>query len=43
VQQIIADPAGDHDWRITATVDLVASQEAGVAVIALQSVARFDG
>jgi len=43
VQQIIADPAGDHDWRITATVDLLASEEAGVAVIAVQSVARFDG
>nr|WP_232524738.1 DEAD/DEAH box helicase [Nocardioides mangrovicus] len=25
VQQILDDPAGDHDWRITATVDLAAS------------------
>jgi len=43
VQQILADPAGDHDWRISATVDLVASEEAGVAVIAMQSLARLDG
>jgi superfamily II RNA helicase len=29
VQQIVGDPAGDHDWRVTATVDLDASDEAG--------------
>ena len=28
VQQILGDPAGDHDWRITADVDLDASDEA---------------
>ena len=28
VQQILGDPAGNHDWRILATVDLVASDEA---------------
>jgi hypothetical protein len=33
VQQIIGDPAGDHDWRITATVDLVASDEEGELVL----------
>src|SRR5690606_31600938 len=31
VRQIIDDPAGDHDWGITATVDLAASDEAGEA------------
>jgi superfamily II RNA helicase len=41
VHQILADPAGDHDWRITATVDLEASAEAGVAVVAVQSVAAL--
>ena len=43
VQQILADPAGDHDWRITATIDLLASEEAGVAVVAVKSLTRFDG
>ncbi len=33
VQQIIGDPEGDHDWRITATVDLAASDEAGELVM----------
>ncbi len=33
VQQIVGDPAGDHDWRITATVDLAASDEAGELVL----------
>ncbi len=33
VQQILGDPAGDHDWRITATVDLVASDEEGELVL----------
>jgi superfamily II RNA helicase len=33
VQQIIADPAGDHDWRIHATVDLAESAEQGTAVV----------
>ncbi len=38
VRQILADPAGDHDWAITATVDLAESGEQGVAVIAVTSV-----
>ncbi|GAB2607269.1 DEAD/DEAH box helicase [Kribbella endophytica] len=37
VQQIIDDPEGNHDWRITATVDLGASDEAGELVLELVS------
>jgi superfamily II RNA helicase len=33
VRQIIDDPAGDHDWGITAQVDLHTSDEEGRAVI----------
>ena len=33
VRQILDDPAGDHDWGISAEVDLAASDEAGEAVI----------
>ena len=33
VRQILDDPAGHHDWAITAEVDLRASDEAGVAVV----------
>jgi hypothetical protein len=33
VRQIIDDPAGHHDWSITATVDLAASDEAGEPVL----------
>ncbi|WP_246036915.1 DEAD/DEAH box helicase [Cellulomonas telluris] len=29
VRQVLDDPAGDHDWRIDALVDLAASDEAG--------------
>lgn len=32
VRQIIDDPEGDHDWAITAVVDLDATQEEGQAV-----------
>lgn len=35
VRQVIDDPEGDHDWAITAEVDLVASDEAGEAVVAV--------
>jgi hypothetical protein len=38
VRQIIDDPAGDHDWAITAEVDLAASDEAGEPVIRLVDV-----
>jgi hypothetical protein len=33
VRQIIDDPAGDHDWAITAEIDLAASDEAGEPVV----------
>jgi superfamily II RNA helicase len=33
VQQIIGDPEGDHDWRITAAVDLAASDDEGELVL----------
>ncbi|HEX6514085.1 MAG TPA: DUF3516 domain-containing protein [Nocardioidaceae bacterium] len=33
VEQILGDPEGDHDWRITAEVDLRASDEAGELVL----------
>src|SRR6516165_7180672 len=32
VRQIFDDPAGDHDWGLSARVDLAASDEAGEAV-----------
>ena len=40
-RQIIDDPAGDHDWGISATIDLAASDEAGQAVIAVTGVDRL--
>ena len=33
VRQVIDDPEGDHDWAITAVVDLEASDEEGEAVL----------
>ena len=33
VQQILGDPAGDHDWRIVASVDLDASDDEGELVM----------
>ncbi|PCE15488.1 DEAD/DEAH box helicase [Microbacterium sp. SZ1] len=41
VRQIIDDPAGDHDWGISATVDLAASDEEGAAVITVTTVDRL--
>jgi len=41
VRQIFDDPAGDHDWGFSATVDLAASDEAGVAVITVTSVGQL--
>ncbi|MCU1637951.1 MAG: hypothetical protein JWL94_598 [Microbacteriaceae bacterium] len=38
VRQILADPEGDHDWSISATVDLEESDAAGVAVVRVTSV-----
>ncbi|HEY2313966.1 MAG TPA: DUF3516 domain-containing protein [Streptosporangiaceae bacterium] len=40
-RQIFDDPAGDHDWGFSATIDLDASDEAGVAVITVTSVGQL--
>ena len=41
VRQIFDDPEGDHDWGISATIDLAASDEAGEAVITITEVNRL--
>ncbi|HWD61884.1 MAG TPA: DUF3516 domain-containing protein, partial [Humibacter sp.] len=41
VRQILADPAGDHDWGIAADVDLAASDDAGAAVLRVTAVDRL--
>ena len=41
VRQIFADPAGDHDWGISATIDLAASDEAGTAVVTVTGVGQL--
>jgi superfamily II RNA helicase len=41
VEQTLDDPAGDHDWRIRAVVDLAASEEAGTAVVSATEVVRL--
>ncbi|SDQ84895.1 RNA helicase [Quadrisphaera sp. DSM 44207] len=41
VRQVFDDPAGDHDWGISAEVDLAASDEAGTAVVRVLSVDRL--
>ena len=43
ITQILDDPAGNHDWRIVADVDLNASDAAGTAVVCATSLERFDG
>ena len=40
VRQVLDDPAGDHDWMLTAEIDLDASDDAGVAVLRLLDVGR---
>ena len=42
VQQIVDDPEGDHDWRISARVDLPASVEVGEPVLAVTSFAPLS-
>ena len=39
VQQVLSDPEGDHDWALTATVDLAASDDEGTAVVRVTSFA----
>ena len=40
-RQIFDDPAGDHDWGISATIDLADSDEAGEAVVTVTGVDRL--
>jgi len=40
-RQIFDDPEGDHDWGISATVDLEESDEAGYAVVHVTAVNRL--
>jgi superfamily II RNA helicase len=42
VRQIFDDPAGDHDWGITAEVDLAESDELGRAAVHVLAVDRLD-
>ena len=42
VRQIIDDPAGNHDWSITATVDLDECDEADDLVLRTRAFARLD-
>ncbi|WP_167041913.1 DEAD/DEAH box helicase [Salinibacterium sp. ZJ454] len=41
VRQILADPHADHDWAITATVDLAESDELGSAVVRITGVGQL--
>ncbi|MEO8908552.1 MAG: DUF3516 domain-containing protein, partial [Microbacteriaceae bacterium] len=41
VRQVLADPAGDHDWGIDAIVDLGASADEGAAVVRVSGVTRL--
>jgi superfamily II RNA helicase len=41
VRQIFDDPEGDHDWGISARVDLAASDEAGEAVLVVTDVGQL--
>ena len=41
VRQIFDDPAGDHDWGISAEVNLAASAEAGEAVLRVTEVGQL--
>ena len=40
VDQILEDPEGDHDWRLKAEVDLVATDEAGEMVLLTTDLAQ---
>ena len=41
VRQTLADPAGDHDWVIEASVDLDASDGVGEAVVLATALRRL--
>ncbi|WP_222706578.1 DEAD/DEAH box helicase [Lacisediminihabitans profunda] len=38
VRQIFDDPAGDHDWGISATIDIAESNAAGLAVVRVTAI-----
>jgi hypothetical protein len=42
VRQVLDDPEGDHDWAITAEVDLDASDELGAAAVHVTAVGPMD-
>jgi superfamily II RNA helicase len=42
VRQVFDDPDGDHDWGITAEVDLDASDDAGEPVVTVLDVGPFE-
>jgi hypothetical protein len=41
VRQIIDDPDGNHDWSITATIDLDACDEAGELLVHVTGFGRL--
>jgi superfamily II RNA helicase len=41
VRQVVADPAGHHDWGIDAVVDLAESAEQGFAVLRVEGLTRL--
>lgn len=43
VRQIFDDPAGDHDFGVSAVVDLAASDEAGEALVRVTAVGMVSG
>jgi len=43
VRQTIADPEGDHDWAITATIDLDSCDEADDLIVHVVGFGRLDG
>jgi hypothetical protein len=43
VRQIVDDPQGNHDWSITARIDLAECDQAGELVVHTLAFARLDG
>ena len=41
VRQVLDDPAGDHDWGISAEVDMAASDELGAAAVRVTEVSQL--
>lgn len=42
LRQVVLDPDGDHDWGLTATLDLAASDAAGAAIVIATGLQRLD-